>query len=150
MSSGRTHDKINGFFTLAALTGGLVLANPLLISTSIGMALGTLWLSPDLDMPHTLPAKRLGILRPFLWPYVQICGRHRSPISHSPIFSSLIRVFYFGFLPALLLYCQGYQDLLIDLLLSSEFLAVLVGLEISTDLHLFLDIQHSIRKKFDL
>jgi uncharacterized metal-binding protein len=150
MSSGKTHDKINGLATLATLGLGVVTLSPNVAFVALGIAIGTIWLSPDLDMSHSLPAQRLGPIKLLLIPYTKFCGHHRSFISHSPIVSSIIRVLYFGIIPALLMVHYGHEATLRMILTHEYFWMVLLGLEIATDIHLVLDVQHSIRKKFDL
>lgn len=62
--------------------------------------LSTRWLSADLDLGLSSPAKGWGPLKAIWKPY-QAIVRHRSKISHSVLFGTLIRIAYFLFLWAL-------------------------------------------------
>lgn len=150
MSSGKNHDKINTRVTLATLGLGVVTLNPSIVSVAVGIALGTIWLSPDLDLTRSNPTNRLGPAKLLLAPYRSFCGHHRSFFSHSPIVSNLIRVLYFGMIPSVVMVHQGHEDLLRIILTHTYFWALLLGLEIATDIHLIMDWQYSFRKKHDL
>lgn len=147
MARGQDHDKVNSVVMLGVIVTGLITKSDSTIITGLGIGLGTLWLSPDLDLRKSNPSNRLGLFKELLGPYRALCGHHRSFLSHSPIVSSLVRVLYF--LSPFIVYCllTENQVLLNKVTLSSEFFYTLVGLEIATDLHLFLDWQSSFFKK---
>ena len=147
MSSGATHDKINTFVMGVTLTLGLVAQSTDIVSIGLGIGLGTVWLSPDLDLATSNPTNRLGPLSVLLVPYRMLCGHHRSFWSHSPIVSSLIRAAYFMLPFELLCKFSGREDILLNFIRSPLFFWGLVGLEVATDLHLFLDFQYSYFKK---
>ena len=147
MSSGKDHDKINSLVMAGVLVLGVTSNSYPLIFSGLGIGLGTVWLSPDLDLTKSNPTNRLGPFKALLMPYRLLCGHHRSIVSHSPIFSSLIRVAYF--MSPIVIWCviNDKQDLLSKVTLSPAFFWTLIGLEIATDLHLFLDFQYSYFKK---
>lgn len=144
MSEGKDHDKFNSYVYTGIFAAGIVSLETTVLLAAVGCAVGTVWLSPDLDLPHSLPTQRLGALKHLFRPYRDWCGKHRSPLSHSPIFSSLFRVLYCGW-PFLLIAASNPTYL--NLLLDWHFIAFLIGLEISTDLHLILDWQYSLKRK---
>ena len=147
MSSHKTHDNVNTFCALSLLGFGIITRSSDTIYTAVGLGIGTIWLSPDLDLEQSYPSKRFGPLKLLLKPYRMLCGHHRSWVSHTPILSSLIRVLYC--LSPLVIYSIFTQDdlWLVKLIYSPSFFWVLIGLEIATDLHLFLDFQYSYFKK---
>lgn len=143
MASGKTHDRLNSIATFGTICLGLVLKSDPVIITGLGIGLGTVYLSPDLDLAKSNPTNRLGPFKLFLGPYRAMCGHHRSWVSHSPVVSNLIRVAYF--MSPIVIFCiyKGYDYQLAKVVLSKEFFYALVGLEIATNLHLFLDWQYS-------
>jgi len=150
LSSGRTHDRVNTAATLSLLMGGLSTTRLDLLSCAVGLAFGTIWLSPDLDLPRSNPSNRLGVVKLVYAPYRRLCGHHRSLVSHSPILSTMIR-FVYTFTPFIVLaVVSGHQDTVKMILNNSLFLWFYLGLEISTDIHLFLDWQYSLRKRLSI
>lgn len=147
LSSGKTHDQINFLATSGILTLGLITQSGETIYTGLGIGLGTIFLSPDLDLSVSNPTNRLGPFSILLLPYRLMCGHHRSFVSHSPIVSSLIRVLYFLSPFVIWSAISNQQAMLTKVTLSPEFFWILVGLEIATDIHLFLDFQYSFFKK---
>ena len=148
MSKGIHHDRFNTVVTLSLLMGGLAKGDINIVSCAVGLAVGTLWLSPDLDLARSNPTNRLGVVKLLYAPYRKLCGHHRSIISHSPILSNLIR-FVYTFTPFIALaVALGHQDTVRTILNSELFLWFYLGLETSTDIHLILDWQYSLRKRF--
>lgn len=147
MSSGDDHDKVNSYVTTAIVGLGVSTQDPLVLFAASGCFVGTWWLSPDLDLPHSNPSNRLGFLNGLFAPYRRLCRRHRSPISHSPVFSSLFRVAYCLFPIFIYAVAVDQFDAFVKLLLDKRFLAVLVGLEISSIVHLVMDWQYSLKRK---
>lgn len=129
------------------LTLGLVTQSIDIVSIGLGIGLGTAFLSPDLDLATSNPTNRLGPLSILLAPYRMLCGHHRSFWSHSPILSSLIRAVYFMIPFEIWCKVSGREDILFSFIRSPLYFWGLVGLEIATDLHLFLDWQYSYFKK---
>jgi uncharacterized metal-binding protein len=146
ISSGKTHDNINALCCVAIASYSVATSNTLGLFTAAGFGLGTVFLSPDLDLGKSNPTNRLGLLKPFFAPYRKLCGHHRSIISHSPILSTFIRVVY-CLLPIICYLAFTQQLALLEHLTSAWFISVYIGLELSTDVHLVLDWQYSLRKK---
>ena len=118
MPNGRIHSAA----TIGATTGittSLVIANisllrlPLLFwLIPIGSLLG-LFLTPDLDqdstvMSHNYTNRFFGRLIGFwwyhLWHSYSISFKHRSPLSHAPIISTLVRLTFLIFPPIIILF----------------------------------------------
>ena len=148
ISSGRVHDLVNTAATASFVLAGLSTARLDLLACATGLLIGTIWLSPDLDLPHSLPTNRLGVFKLLYAPYRKLCGHHRSILSHSPVLSNLIR-FVYTFTPFIALaVVSGHQDTVKTIFNSELFLWFYLGLEISTIVHLILDWQYSLRKRF--
>lgn len=94
MPSGRTHDRIT-LWTLP-LVGGvtwLITRNSTLtLLACAGFLFGGLMFGPDLDV-YSVQYQRWGWLR-WIWNPYQGSLRHRSPLSHSPITGTVVRVLY--------------------------------------------------------
>jgi uncharacterized metal-binding protein len=101
MPSGETHDRI----TLVAIPivmliaeYGLEQAVPALVV--LGMSIGSIWFSPDLDHDANVdPYKAWGPLKRIWNPYKKWVP-HRSVISHAPIIGTAVRLLYLFWLPA--------------------------------------------------
>ena len=115
-----------------------------LVVVIIGAIIGTLWLSPDLDLKSDA-YYRWGPLK-FIWlPYVKLMP-HRSLFSHLPVLSDLIRIAYIGFPLILLLPFTAYETEIrswVDVHGMSFFL----GLVFATTLHTTLDYTSTFFKK---
>ena len=106
MPDGRTHTLINacvtgmGVLTAAAL--GAELRDARLLLVVGGAVIGTLLISPDLDMLHvqTQTRKAWGPLRGIWYPLLLV-SRHRG-VSHSYLRGPLIRVTYLALMLTLL------------------------------------------------
>lgn len=94
MPSGRTHDRIT-LWTLP-LVGGLTLwishDSALTLIICGGFLFGGLMFGPDLDI-HSVHFKRWGWFR-WIWLPYRGSMRHRSPLSHSPITGTALRIVY--------------------------------------------------------
>jgi uncharacterized metal-binding protein len=108
----------------------------------IGIAaaiLGDLFLSPDLDHGSGSRAYRLwGPVRYFWWPYMRVLP-HRSAVSHWPVIGTAGRLFYLA-IPVFIVGAVLGLDL--DTVLTAhanDLVAVLIGLELSNDLHFAAD-----------
>lgn len=89
MALGRTHDIVN----LAALPGFFYfIPKEFYVSFGLGYMVGTFFLSPDMDLPNSRPAKRWGLLR-CIWAPYQSLSKHRG-LSHLPVVGSLTRLAY--------------------------------------------------------
>lgn len=144
MASGKTHTRTN-----LVATGALAVATPFIeidipFALIIGAIIGTLWLSPDLDLKSDA-YYRWGPLK-FIWlPYVKLMP-HRSLFSHLPVLSDLIRIAYIGFPLILLLPFTAYETEIrswVDVHGMSFFL----GLVFATTLHTTLDYTSTFIKK---
>ncbi|TCI24563.1 hypothetical protein EVJ27_05715 [Exiguobacterium sp. SH3S2] len=136
MASGKTHTRTN----LVAI-GALAIATPFIdvdIPTTLflGALIGTFWLSPDLDLKSDA-YYRWGPLRGFWLPYVKLMP-HRSPLSHLPVLSDLIRVIYLGFPLALILTFTSYEAV-VKTWLDLNGIPFFLGLVFATTLHTALD-----------
>jgi uncharacterized metal-binding protein len=156
MASGKTHD----FFNISLLPAFAVFLHPEnLFSFIFGYLVGTIWLTPDLDLPQSRPFQRWGYLS-ILWiPYTKLF-KHRSIFTHLPILGLMIRLFYLGIIFAALYYGILALLLIVDEVLDtkitpiiyttiqnylnsgSRFLDIhdfILGLFIADTLHIFLD-----------
>lgn len=131
ISSGKVHDSINRLVTSGVFVFGVISGNQSLLAASVGLAIGTIWLSPDLDLKQNLPTKRLGLVKLLFSPYRKLCGHHRSIISHSPILSTFIRFAYVSSLPVAYMIYEGRLDQVIEIALNPLFQAGYIGLEAS-------------------
>jgi len=138
MSDGKTHD-LWGLRTTAILALGVAISwwqAPEHWSTQFwglpgGVLLGTLLLSPDLDMWNTGPIKRWGPLKFFWAPYAWL-HKHRG-LSHSWSIGPAIRLLYIG-IPIALIWWHW------DFVGAGEWLGWLaVGVYLSNWLHLTQD-----------
>lgn len=112
MPNHKTHD-ILGITTAASLgVACLYVATPeVAIGLALGLVIGTIWLSPDLDLDSRI-YNRWGILRGFWYPYKKLV-HHRSIISHSGLFSATIRLFYLLVPIIVVLYAINPQNITI-------------------------------------
>ncbi|MGJ3249453.1 MAG: metal-binding protein [Elainellaceae cyanobacterium] len=94
MPSGRTHDRITWW--CLPLVAGFTLVQTHNISltavVSAGFLFGGLMLGPDLDI-RSIHYRRWGWLR-WIWIPYRGSMRHRSPLSHSPITGTALRIIY--------------------------------------------------------
>lgn len=152
MPSGRTHDRIT-FWCLPLVIGVTlwVTRSPAIAAiVSITHLIGGLMLGPDLDI-HSNQYKRWGPLR-WIWLPYQIALPHRSHLSHGPLIGTALRVIYLSFW--LSLFIVGSVEVIsaiwkIELSFPgfqatyktvferylSEWIAILVGLEIGAMSH---------------
>jgi len=117
MPDGRTHQRIalvtTPLFVLGAWTAS---GFPLLDvwrwgnigAATAGYLTNPFCLSPDMDLPQSLPSKRWGVLQPLLWPYQMLIHQRggRNPFSHWPPLSALLRVASV-WLTSFLVFCFG-------------------------------------------
>lgn len=156
MSDGKTHDTVG-----LAVGGGIALI-PLLFSTGdltftanqvdfllLGgfEALGTLFLSPDLD---GYPWRSVCLQRwdylglGWYWSFYGKCIPHRDKLSHSPILGTTLRLLYLSLPFALFLhFSHSLQAQIADWLSYPQNLQhlgmALIGIELSANVHYFLD-----------
>ncbi|GBC98116.1 hypothetical protein HRbin17_00613 [bacterium HR17] len=137
MPSGRVHEVVNLLVlppTLYALPAGWSK-----LSFAAGYLVGTFWLTPDLDLATSRPARRWGVLRLLWLPYAWLF-RHRG-VSHRPLLGALTRLLYLAALGGLglwLLDQWGYHWHP-SITLSRNWLSFFAGLLLADGLHLLLD-----------
>ena len=143
---GTSHDKL-GFSTAIVIACssfyyGLPLYTYLALCS--GVIMGTIWLSPDLDLYHSLPSKRWGPLK-FIWKTYASQMKHRG-LSHRFIIGTLHRIWY--------LLCRFFRiPLLILVVINLQypnlfvyFLMWVVGVEIYCISHITSDNIYSFLK----
>ncbi|MFN3346838.1 MAG: DUF2227 family putative metal-binding protein [Candidatus Bipolaricaulaceae bacterium] len=106
-----------------------------LVPLALGYLAGSLFLSPDLDLYHSRPARRWRPLRVLWWPYARLL-RHRG-LSHHPLFGPLSRLLYLGLWALLVWLLVGLPRLRWPP--ASLTLPFLGGLLVPQLLHLVLD-----------
>jgi len=165
MPSGRTHDRIT-LWTLPLISGTTLLTtanSTLTLLVSGGYLFGGLMFGPDLDI-HSVQFKRWGWLR---WIWIPYRGSlsHRSPLSHSPITGTALRILYllllFGFLAFLGLALVNqigqlgwtWSDILggMGRSLSShrtQWLTLALGIELGALSHILADWYATTRRRF--
>ncbi|WP_214801140.1 metal-binding protein [Exiguobacterium sp. ERU656] len=140
MPSGNVHDTVNS----VALTGYVVYSVATnqtdWLPTAVGIAVGTLWLSPDLDLKSE-PYYRFGPLRVLWMPYVKIIP-HRSIWSHGLIIGDVIRLLYSAALLIPLLFLAFYSEIIqastVDSLID-VMPAFIIGVMTASTIHIILD-----------
>jgi len=135
---GASHDVATALLALAAYPVyrhdpgvGLALAG--------GILLGGLFFSPDLDLAHSRPSKRWGVLR-WLWEPYRLLHPHRGT-SHTYLYGPLSRLAYFILLTHLLSHLLGFFGLTLPplTLVGPAPLAFFLGYMLGNWLHLLLD-----------
>ncbi|MCS7191502.1 MAG: metal-binding protein [Armatimonadetes bacterium] len=137
LPSGRVHETVN-LLTLPAAVYFLPDQLPK-IPFAAGYLVGTFWLTPDLDLTTSRPARRWGILRIFWLPYAWLFT-HRG-LSHRPFLGALTRVLYLAALAGIglfLLDLLGYK-LQFEISLSDGWLSFFAGVLVADAIHLVLD-----------
>lgn len=90
----KNHDRIGILTSVATVVVSWLLVVPAWVFGPIflGCLVGTIWLSPDLDLHHSRPTKRWGWFKP-IWKRYAKRSKHRG-ISHTPVVGTLTRVLY--------------------------------------------------------
>lgn len=141
MAPGIVHTRhtliASGLLAVAAI----IPDNPGGIAVALGCASG-LWFSPDLDI-WSDPTKRWGVLNLYWYPYRKLI-KHRSPVSHTLLVSTLLRALYF--LPLVLAPLMALGASWLDIWIAvtqphhaSILIQLLIGQAIADGLHLFDD-----------
>lgn len=157
MPDGKTHFKIwkLGWTAIVPASILLISAKEYALTSGLlmGYALGA-YIDPDLDVMGTNDAEgrmvnTIPILGPIVYGYSSIYGaifrrHHRSIITHFPIISTAIRLFFF-FWWVYFLYMNKF--LIFDYNHLYFYLAVLCGLSLADSLHFAADIIFSDIKK---
>lgn len=90
---GFEHTRVNLLCTVA-IAGGMMLAGreDAAYGIGLGMVIGTLWITPDLDLTYNDARRNWGPLR-WIWnPYASAC-RHRG-INHTYVIGPIMRLLY--------------------------------------------------------
>jgi len=104
-----------------------------------GILVGGLLFSPDLDLAHSRPSKRWGLLR-LLWEPYRLLHPHRGN-SHTYIYGPLSRLAYFALIVVLFAHALGFFGLSLPplTLVGPVPLAFFLGFMLGNWLHLLLD-----------
>lgn len=94
MPSGKTHDRLAWLTSpISAISIYQATQSPDLAALGwVAHVFSGLYLSPDLDLQHSRPFKRWGILKVFWWPYAKAIA-HRG-ISHVPLLGTATRLLW--------------------------------------------------------
>ena len=106
MASGKTHDKVGIFLNICT---AIALPYPPLI---LGSFIGWYWLSPDIDLPHSKPSKRMGVLKHMFAPLRAVTS-HRG-LTHIPVVGTVVMSGWF----VVPLYFIGFPEFSILLFLG--------------------------------
>jgi uncharacterized metal-binding protein len=146
---GRTHDLINvttfavtavAITVIHSVSGEQFFSREEIVGYAAGYLIGTLWLSPDLDLNGTLPQKRWGPLKILWYPYAR-AFKHRG-VSHGFVFGPLTRLLYLALLVTPAAFIPGVWTGAVTFVLSSPtawWLWGLVGYYVSCWVHLVAD-----------
>ena len=164
MPSGQTHDRITlwSLPVIAGFTFTQTQSGNLTLLVSGGFLFGGLMFGPDLDI-YSRQFQRWGWLR-FIWIPYQKSLRHRAFLSHGPIIGTALRSLYLvcwiAVLGSLLLFvanCLGVSTIswqtIAKLVIafgiqnSTEWLALLIGLELGAMSHSLSDWSGSTYKR---
>ncbi len=104
-----------------------------------GILVGGLLFSPDLDLAHSRPSKRWGLLR-LLWEPYRLLHPHRGN-SHTYIYGPLSRLVYLALIIAFPVHILGFLGLPLPplTLVGPVPLAFLLGYMLGNWLHLIMD-----------
>jgi uncharacterized metal-binding protein len=145
MPSGRTHLGIETAVLALAVSVGAMwvrrgsLSAETLAAFACGFAFGMFFLSPDLDLARSRPAKRWGILSILWWPYARLF-RHRG-LSHHIFWGPLTRLAYLAVIAAAAYFALGAMmgRPVLPRLVHVEVLAVLLGVYTPNVVHVLVD-----------
>lgn len=136
MPSGKMHDKISISFLPLFIIGMIFLDISIkgIILISLTYLFSSYMFNGDLDV-YSQTYNRWLFLK-WIWiPYQKIFP-HRSLFSHGFIIGTLIRIIYICFIPAILLYSNGYS---FSDLIGDNLIFILIGLELGSALHTICD-----------
>ena len=143
MSSGKAHGQVTVTAGVAVAVAVAFGYNPIAgLYFLLGSVVG-LFVEPDLDIDG-ITASEKRVLRPlripwrvYWYPYA-LMVKHRSWISHMPVVSTFIRLFYLLFPICLILQSQGIG--VVSIIATQEFAWVVAGLILSDALHWLFDV----------
>ena len=91
--TGANHDRSSALLTpIIAIALTQYFPAPLIYAVVIGFVLGFSFLSPDIDLPQSLPSRRWGFLHP-MWRWYRSNHKHRGR-SHFPLWGTFERLLY--------------------------------------------------------
>lgn len=140
MPSGNVHDTVNTVALTGYVAYSVATQQTDWLPTAIGLAVGTLWLSPDLDLKSE-PYYRLGPFRVLWMPYVKIMP-HRSIWSHGLIIGDIIRLLYSAAFLIPLLFLALYVEIIDPSTVDLWFAAMpafIIGIIVASTIHIALD-----------
>jgi uncharacterized metal-binding protein len=147
MPMGTTHRRLNTAISVPLAAGALWLKwdAGYIVSLLAGFHFATYFMNPDLDL-NSLGYKSWGWLRFIWWPYQKVLA-HRCFLSHFPVISTLLRIIYLLWFPALLVLLLGAsvraaaRESLADWLpvLGPFLLVFVLGMILSDSLHAIFD-----------
>jgi uncharacterized metal-binding protein len=144
MPSGNVHDTVNTVALTGYVAYSVATQQTDWLPTAIGIAVGTLWLSPDLELKSE-PYYRFGPFRVLWMPYVKIMP-HRSIWSHGMIIGDVIRLLYSAALVIPLLFLSLYFQVIASETIDSWFAslpAFVIGIMVASTIHILLDYSSS-------
>jgi len=147
MPSGNVHDTVNTIVLSGYVAYAVVSDQPGWFPAAVGIAVGTLWLSPDLDLKSE-PYYRWGPLRVLWMPYVKAMP-HRSIWSHGLLIGDVIRLLYFFALLFPFIFFGMYAEVIraTDLDRSIEQLPqFMTGVVVASTIHILLDHLSSMKR----
>lgn len=92
-------NSIIGTITTSLLTLYTDFSTPIIATFAISFVVATIFLSPDLDLLHSTPAKNWGVFK-FLWLPYGLIFRHRG-LSHGLLTSTITKVMYIAIIAVL-------------------------------------------------
>ena len=105
---GANHDRSSALLTpIISIALTPYLPVPLIYAAVIGFVLGFSHLSPDVDLPQSLPSRRWGFLHP-MWRWYRMNHKHRGR-SHFPLWGTFERLLYLSLFVAPVAIFVGLQ-----------------------------------------
>ncbi|WP_114569790.1 metal-binding protein [Exiguobacterium flavidum] len=147
MPSGNVHDTVNTIVLSGYVAYAVASDQPEWFPAAVGIAVGTLWLSPDLDLKSE-PYYRWGPFRVLWIPYVKAMP-HRSIWSHGLLIGDVIRLLYFFALLFPFIFFGMYAEVIhaADLDRYIEQLPqFMTGVVVASTIHILLDHLSSIKR----
>ncbi|OIN68284.1 hypothetical protein BLD48_01965 [Exiguobacterium sp. KRL4] len=145
MPSGNVHDTVNTVALAGYVAYSVATQQTDWLPTAVGIAVGTLWLSPDLDLKSE-PYYRLGPFRVLWMPYVKIMP-HRSIWSHGLIIGDVIRLLYSAAFVIPLVFLALYTKIIASETVDFWFEAMpafIIGIIAASTIHIVLDHSNSL------
>jgi len=140
MPSGKTHLIIEGIAAIPSFAMYQAMDTDLThaVFFGTGYAIGSLLLSPDIDLPQSHPSRRWGWLRSVWLPY-QRCFKHRG-MSHNLAWGPVTRLAYLGVLLVLLRTLIGHAGVQLPGLGGWPLESLILGVYCANGIHVFADL----------